>query len=178
MFLEQGYKAVSMDTIASKAGISKMTIYKYFPSKEELFLKIISMMMEKYTAIIESEMTKFSNTIDKIDYVLSFSLEASQDYSFAFYKDIMDNPYIRNRVLEEKTKYSNMFFEKIIREGIEKGEIRKCDIASMTEILSVIIEALTHNYFDKINNRDELEVKAAILYDFLKYGLFGGNEVK
>lgn len=39
LFISLGYKGVSMDQIAKEAGISKMTIYKYFSSKEELFVK-------------------------------------------------------------------------------------------------------------------------------------------
>ena len=36
-FLENGYAATSMNSIAAKVGGSKATLYYYFPSKEELF---------------------------------------------------------------------------------------------------------------------------------------------
>jgi AcrR family transcriptional regulator len=37
MFSEDGYAATSMSQIAARLGGSKATLYKYFPSKEELF---------------------------------------------------------------------------------------------------------------------------------------------
>jgi len=37
LFAEEGYAATSMSTIAARLGGSKATLYKYFPSKEELF---------------------------------------------------------------------------------------------------------------------------------------------
>jgi AcrR family transcriptional regulator len=37
VFLEQGYAATSMSTIAARLGGSKATLYNYFASKEELF---------------------------------------------------------------------------------------------------------------------------------------------
>ncbi|HZU50794.1 MAG TPA: TetR/AcrR family transcriptional regulator [Sphingomicrobium sp.] len=37
VFLEQGYAAASMSTIASRVGGSKGTLYNYFDSKEQLF---------------------------------------------------------------------------------------------------------------------------------------------
>jgi TetR/AcrR family transcriptional repressor of mexJK operon len=46
LFLEQGYAATSMDTVASLAGVTKQTIYRYYPSKEELFTAV----MEKIRA--------------------------------------------------------------------------------------------------------------------------------
>ncbi len=36
MFLKFGYSKVTMDEIAANIGMSKKTLYKFFPSKEEL----------------------------------------------------------------------------------------------------------------------------------------------
>src|SRR5690349_23704954 len=40
-FLAGGFGAVSMDTIAREAGVSKATVYAHFGSKEELFGAVI-----------------------------------------------------------------------------------------------------------------------------------------
>ena len=37
LFLGQGYGVTSMDTIAQAAGVTKQTVYRYYPSKEALF---------------------------------------------------------------------------------------------------------------------------------------------
>ena len=39
LFWKYGYNGVSVDQIAKEAGISKMTIYKHFSSKEDLLFK-------------------------------------------------------------------------------------------------------------------------------------------
>lgn len=41
LFMAQGYGDVSTDAIARAAGVSKATLYAYFPSKEALFATII-----------------------------------------------------------------------------------------------------------------------------------------
>lgn len=41
LFLEHGYEPVSMDSIASKADVSKRTVYSYFESKTVLFSAIL-----------------------------------------------------------------------------------------------------------------------------------------
>src|ERR1700744_2821852 len=41
-FLEDGYAATSMSSIAAKVGGSKATLYNYFSSKEELFAAVIA----------------------------------------------------------------------------------------------------------------------------------------
>lgn len=40
-FLEQGFADTSMDAIARSAGVSKATLYAYFPSKEALFRNLV-----------------------------------------------------------------------------------------------------------------------------------------
>jgi AcrR family transcriptional regulator len=47
-FLAAGFGAVSMDTIAREAGVSKATVYAHFGSKEELFGAVIERECERY----------------------------------------------------------------------------------------------------------------------------------
>ena len=41
VFLQEGFAAASTDTIAREAGVSKRTLYAYYPSKEELFAEVL-----------------------------------------------------------------------------------------------------------------------------------------
>ncbi|HLG83102.1 MAG TPA: TetR/AcrR family transcriptional regulator [Bradyrhizobium sp.] len=49
LFIEQGYSATSMEAIARAAGVSKATLYAYFPSKEALFASLIMTSCEDMT---------------------------------------------------------------------------------------------------------------------------------
>src|SRR6516162_9306928 len=49
-FLAAGFGAVSMDTIAREAGVSKATVYAHFAGKEELFGAVIGRECERYFA--------------------------------------------------------------------------------------------------------------------------------
>ncbi|HYH22822.1 MAG TPA: TetR/AcrR family transcriptional regulator [Azospirillum sp.] len=42
LFLEHGYGAVSMDTVAKTANVSKATLYAHFRSKDELFAAMVA----------------------------------------------------------------------------------------------------------------------------------------
>ena len=41
LFLDQGYAVTSMDTIAQTSGVTKQTVYRYYPSKEDLFAAVM-----------------------------------------------------------------------------------------------------------------------------------------
>jgi TetR/AcrR family transcriptional regulator, mexJK operon transcriptional repressor len=46
-FLAHGFGAVSMDTIAREAGVSKATVYAHFTGKEELFGAVVARLSER-----------------------------------------------------------------------------------------------------------------------------------
>lgn len=41
VFLREGFAATSTDTLVHEAGVSKRTLYAYYPSKEELFVEVV-----------------------------------------------------------------------------------------------------------------------------------------
>ena len=47
-FLAGGFGAVSMDTIAREAGVSKATVYAHFAGKEELFGAMVGRVCERH----------------------------------------------------------------------------------------------------------------------------------
>jgi AcrR family transcriptional regulator len=38
LFYQQGYRAVGVDTLAAESGIGKMTLYRHYPSKDDLIV--------------------------------------------------------------------------------------------------------------------------------------------
>src|SRR5262245_66258653 len=47
VFLKHGFESTSMDVVALRAGVSKMTVYRHFGSKEALFAGVITNLCER-----------------------------------------------------------------------------------------------------------------------------------
>lgn len=79
-FLRLGFSPVTTDAIASAAGVSKATLYRYFPGKERLFREIILGQLVKIEVGIESLISaRDRDFVDKLAAVLSFmGLELSK----------------------------------------------------------------------------------------------------
>ena len=56
-----GYTNSSIDQIALRAGVSKMSIYYHFPSKESLFTETIVNLLHDFRNVLSNEISKFSN---------------------------------------------------------------------------------------------------------------------
>jgi AcrR family transcriptional regulator len=64
VFAEHGLAAARLDDIAKRAGLSKGTIYLYFPNKEELFREVVRTSVVAYIARAE---TAFRNEPDAME---------------------------------------------------------------------------------------------------------------
>jgi TetR/AcrR family transcriptional repressor of mexJK operon len=53
VFLKRGFEGTSMDAVALRAGVSKMTVYRHFGSKEALFAGVITDLCER---IVEGDL--------------------------------------------------------------------------------------------------------------------------
>ena len=52
VFLEKGYEGTSMDDVATRAEVSKPTVYKYFSDKEELFGEIVHATTDQINGLV------------------------------------------------------------------------------------------------------------------------------
>ncbi|MBK5074519.1 TetR/AcrR family transcriptional regulator [Budviciaceae bacterium CWB-B4] len=65
IFLNHGYERTSMDEVNECIGCSKATLYKYFSSKQELFINVIDHAVHTYTQVIINTTAQLQNR--KID---------------------------------------------------------------------------------------------------------------
>ena len=97
LFVRLGVDGVSMDAIASKAGVSKVTVYDYFGDKRRLFLAILNAASESMDASVRKVLderisdTAGIATIAQLEAALiavavdlGATIVASADYATAF----------------------------------------------------------------------------------------------
>ena len=65
MFLNLGFKSVTMDDLANEMGISKKTIYKYYENKETLIEACVINMQDSIDQIINSISNQGLNAIEE-----------------------------------------------------------------------------------------------------------------
>jgi TetR/AcrR family transcriptional regulator, mexJK operon transcriptional repressor len=73
VFLQKGYLATNMDEIAALAAVSKQTVYKNFPSKETLFVAIVSSVSNQASDRVHSEMPDLAEGEDIADYLRRYA---------------------------------------------------------------------------------------------------------
>ncbi len=66
LFYRDGFIAVGVDTITRESGVAKMTLYRHFPSKDDLIVAYLTRANDKFWVWIESTMDPEADARDRI----------------------------------------------------------------------------------------------------------------
>lgn len=169
LFLGKGYKAVTMEEIAAATGISKMTIYNQYHSKENLFTEICLEMIRRFNKNVEEKAWQEATTFDRLRVYFEVGQEDADDYSPAFYQDVYDMPYLIQTMSDYKKETTLQILWDILEEGSRTGEIRQVDKDFMVMLLDVLTAGMMQ-LMPQINNVEMLTFNKQ-LFEFIKRGL-------
>lgn len=169
LFNEKGYQDTTISDIATKAGISKGLIYKYFSSKKELLLSFGDIIRECETLVKKQKSSTESLRL--------FAKRVLMDYKVTGYRApirilvmcYIDGDLEENEMLDGFSfkDYGRTFFGHIIKKGQENGEFRSGNPEDMGDIFWHTIIGYTvhmmHSPQKKVSSSD-IESIIGILY--------------
>ena len=89
LFNRYGYQAVGVDLIRDEAQVSKMTLYKYFATKDALVEAALSVRHERFKASLEQWLAHYTDPVERFRAVFNWHLRwfaCSQSYGCMFIK--------------------------------------------------------------------------------------------
>lgn len=123
LFLQRGYRNTTMDDIAQDLGMSKKTLYKYYPGKLELLSASFEVLKTKMTAKVEAILeNRYISFPLKLKSTLTVIANHLAPINPELFEDLRDHA---PEIWEELTEYINesayLRFAKLIEQGVEKG---------------------------------------------------------
>ncbi|KUO69358.1 MAG: hypothetical protein APF77_02445 [Clostridia bacterium BRH_c25] len=174
LFFKYGYNGVSVDQIAFEACISKMTLYKHFHSKEDLFIEIMKNVAEYHNRIIMERLNENCHAIERIEALYTYMLQLAGQFPAILTRDILEQPNLMERIKDIKLTMAKNMWRCILEDGIKKGELRPMDIDFVCQLLIGLPMAfMDADYFNEDTKMHELMEK---LFDFMKYGMLGDKD--
>ncbi|HJY80774.1 MAG TPA: TetR/AcrR family transcriptional regulator [Candidatus Binatia bacterium] len=121
-FGEQGYRATTLETVAERLGISRVTLYRYCPSKEELLIRVfersIAIFQRGLQQICAQEVPPEEKLRQIIRHQIHLMAEHRNFLSVFFSEEGNLPPEMARRARTERRVYDELI-EGVIREGIE-----------------------------------------------------------
>jgi AcrR family transcriptional regulator len=127
LFRERGYRATTLDDIATRLGMSKASLYTYFHAKEEMLAAISRQTIETFTRelalVLRSDLTpedKLRRVVrDHVRFVI-----ANRSFLTVFFSEEANLPVRLARALAAQKDRYDKGVESIVIEGVRRGVFR------------------------------------------------------
>jgi AcrR family transcriptional regulator len=153
-FALEGYDATGVAEICQAAGVSKGAFYHHFPSKQDVFLELLSNWLEdmdKQLSMLGRATGKVPDRLLSMSGVVRVVIQAAQSglpIYLEFWSRALRDPAVMENMIEPFHRYHD-FFAKILDEGIDDGTltVQDSNLAAQV-ILSFALGLLVQGIFD------------------------------
>lgn len=134
LFVEKGFAATRSEEVAARAGVSKGTLFLYFPSKEELFKAVVRENLSGRFIAWNQEFDAFEGgTPDMLRHVMRIWWERVGSTRVSAITKLMMSeggnfPALADFYQQEVVKPGHTLLRRVLQRGIDRGEFEKVDV--------------------------------------------------
>ncbi len=143
VFSEKGLAHARLEDIARRAGVSKGTIYLYFPNKEELFGAVIRHLVAENIDRAERELDAASATDELREYAARIWAFVRSPNFEAVYRltigELHSLPALSRFFVQEIALRTMRGFARIVHRGVTSGEFRPVDPETSARMLYALL---------------------------------------
>ncbi len=141
LFVEHGFAATRMEEIASRAGVSKGTLYLYYPSKEELLKAVIRERLSSEIKAVAAEVARHEGSYAELlrEMFALWWLRAYDNPASGVFKlvitEVRGFPDIAEVYYREVVEPGSHLIGEMVSKGIAAGEFRAVDVEAAVHSL-------------------------------------------
>ena len=134
LFVEKGFAATRAEEVAARAGVSKGTLFLYFPTKEELFKAVVRENISGRFAEWMKEFEEFEgSTADMVRYCMRVWWERigatrASGITKLMISEARNFPELAAFYQQEVIRPGTDLVRRILQRGVARGEFRDIDI--------------------------------------------------
>ncbi|MHC4251442.1 MAG: TetR/AcrR family transcriptional regulator [Planctomycetota bacterium] len=148
LFAERDFHRVLMDEVAHRAEVGKGTLYRYFRTKDDLFVAALSFAVDVTTERLRAKLERIDEPVEQLrlacKQALRFFRENDHMFHVLYHRKALGSEQARAE-LGEKRRGLRHFAEHIIAEGRESGVFEVDDPGFASTILWGMIRTALRN---------------------------------
>ncbi len=147
VFMEKGYKRVTMKDIVEACDISRGGLYLYFNGTDEIFMEVLKMESEEADDLFSGSIKEDSSITDiltlflqeqKKELLCKNSNLVQATYEFYFENNLPK----KDNILKNQFDTAVLIIQKLIEDGVENGEFYCEDCEGTARNIMYVIEGL------------------------------------
>jgi len=176
IYLQEGYKGLSMRKVAQKAGISPTAIYRHYANKETLHHQVLREGFHTFDSYLQSAL-RGRNAMDRLnlaaDRFFAFATEQSKYYEILFLTMDHTIEHTVKGVLAEDATISQKFMTERVGDCMLEGSLKEDDPEAVATLLLCTCNGFFGLYISKkrTDSLAEMKVKYEAMYQRLLRGI-------
>lgn len=147
VFVEKGFKKVTMKDIVDACEISRGGLYLYFDNTSQIFLEVLKMESQETDDVFSDNITEDATAADILVLFLQEQkkelLRKKDTLTQAVYEFYFENqPPKRDNILRKQFDSAVKIIQKLIEVGVENGEFYCDDCAEAAKNIMFVLEGL------------------------------------
>ena len=144
VFVERGFRSVTMKDIVDACEISRGGLYLYFSNTEEIFLEVLAAESEEADDVFAESIGENAAAADIFALFLKEQkkeiLQSKKTLTAATYEYAFANP--KNMIVKKRFNAGVTMLEKLINMGIQNGEFHDVDARIAAKNVMYVLEGL------------------------------------
>ena len=178
LFAECGYTDADTQTLADRLGVGKGTIYRYFPSKRELFLAAADRLLQQLHFSIKTAVHQIEKSVDRMYLGIYTYLKFFAEHPEFVELIIQERAHFKDRdkptYFESREQFSSEW-QQDFNELVESGLIRDMPFEKFHDIISDLLYGTMFTNFFTRRQRATTE-QAKDIFDMLLFGILSDTE--
>ena len=172
LFRKFGFKRVTVNEICDKAGVSKMTFYKYFKNKKDLVKTMLSIWIGDGFRYLDEISARDIDITEKVRLLLEYKLEATKKMGPKFIHELLTGQTGFESFLEETRQERYRRFLAFLTDAQQKGEMSP---NLRPEFIMIALDKIAELSRDEnvISLYPDFIEMTREIFDFMFYGLVG-----
>lgn len=180
LFAERGYADTDTQLLADELGVGKGTLYRYFPSKQHLFLAAVDRAMRHLRQTIDASIESIADPLERIATAIRTYLSFVADHPEFVELLIQERAQFKDRKKPTYFVHREANVERwrdLYRSLIAEGRVRQMPVERISDVVSQLLYGtMFTNYFT--GQRKSPEDQAREILDVVFNGILGDGERK
>jgi AcrR family transcriptional regulator len=180
LFARHGYANTDTQLLADELGVGKGTLYRYFPSKEDLFLAAADRVMCELCRLVDESIAAIPDPLDQIAEAIRTYLAYCAAHPECVELLMQERAQFKDRKKPTYFEHREANVERwrdLYRSLIAKGRVRDMPVARITDVLSdLCYGTMFTNYF--AGARKPPDAQARDILDVVFNGILTETERK
>ena len=152
LFARHGFTETDTQVLADKLQVGKGTLYRYFPSKEELFLAAVDRVMRQMRHTVDAVIEDVEDPLQRIALAIRTFLTFVSEHPDFVELLIQERAQFKDRKKPTYFEYREKSVERwktLYRDLIARGRVRDMPVERITDVLGdLVYGTMFTNYFN------------------------------